>query len=294
MGRGRGKRLQLRNLLVVRQAASACLAIVVACTSVAGANSARAADAPTFGNSPTLRQDALRALPLSKLSPQGKSLSKKIIDDTTIFRRMPVQVIECDAEMFSFLVEHPDVVINIWDVLGVTKVSMKRIGPNSFRLDDGNGTTGDIHFLYRSPTQYVVYCEGTYSGSLLTRPIRGRCLLSLRSVPVRDAEERDYIQCRLDSFVQIDNVGADLFAKTFQSLLGGIADHNFRETTGFVAKVSEAAEDSPENVRRIADRLDQVPIATRRRFTEIGDRIGAEAIGVSASRTAARPGDVKK
>jgi hypothetical protein len=265
-----------------------------ACTINAGGDFARAADGPSFGSSSALRQDALRSMPLSKLTPQGKALSKRVLDDITVFRRMPTQVIESDAELFGFLVEHPDVVINIWDVLGVTKVSLKRLGPNSFRIDDGNGTTGDIHFLYRSPTQYLVYCEGTYTGSMLTRPIRGRCLLSLRAVPIRDAEERDYVQCRLDSFVQVENIGADLFAKTFQSLIGGIADHNFRETTGFVAKVSEAAEDSPDNLHRIAARLDQVPLTTRKEFTDIGDRIGAEAIGASVGRTASRPGDVKK
>jgi hypothetical protein len=92
--------------------------------------------------------------------------------------------------------------------------------------------------------------------------------------------------------VQIDNVGADLFAKTFQSVLGGIADHNFRETTAFVAKVHEAAEDSPDNLHRLAARLDRIPVTTKKQFTDIGDRIGAEALG--ATRTAALPAEVKK
>jgi len=261
------------------------VAIAVASSTLieGGVSKARADEGPTYGSSPVLRQDAMRTMPLAKLSPQGRALSKKVLDDVTIFRRMPTQTIECDTELFAFLIEHPDVVINIWEALGVTKVSLKRLGPSSFRLDDGAGTTGDIHFLYRSPTQDVVYCEGTYTGSMFARPIRGRCLLSLRSAAVRDADDRQYIQCRLDSFVQIDNVGAELFAKTFQSAIGGIADHNFRETTGFVAKVSEAAESSPDNLHRIAEKLNRVAPPTRRRFTEIGDRIGSEALGLGAS-----------
>jgi hypothetical protein len=297
--------LHHRLSLIVRRAALLGLLIVPASPAIGGAGAVAAAENPSFGSSTTLRNDALRSLPLSKLTQQGRSLSNRVLGDVTIFRRLPTQVIECDAEMFEFLVENPDLVINMWEVLGVTKVTMKRLGPTSYQLDDGHGTTGTIHYLYRSPTQHVVYCEGTYSGALIARPIRGRCVLSLRSVPVRDAEERDYVQCRLDSFVQLDNVGAEVIAKTFQTVLGGIADHNFRETTGFAAKVSEAAEESPENIHRIAARLTAVPDATKQRFTTIGDRIGAAALGLTedggpalagptGEKTASRPGDVKK
>ena len=143
---------------------------------------------PQGGSSQVMQQDAQRALPLSKLTPKGRELADRVLGDVTVFRRLPTQVIESDHEMYTFLVEHPDLVINIWEVMGLTKVVMNRIGPNSFRLNDGNGTTGDIHYLYRSPGHTLVYCEGTYTGSLMPRAIRGRCLLSLRSAGVRDAD----------------------------------------------------------------------------------------------------------
>lgn len=289
----------------VRRAVWLGLLLAPALPAIVAPHVADAAEAPAFGSTPAMRQDAARALPLSKLTPQGRALAAKVLGDVTIFRRLPTQVIESDSEMFGFLVENPDLVINIWEVMGVTKVSMKRIGPSSFQLDDGHGTTGTIHYLYRSPTQHVVYCEGSYVGSLLPRPIRGRCILSLRSVPIRDAQDRSYVQSRLDSFVQLDNAGVEVFAKTFQSVIGGIADHNFRETTSFAAKVSEAAEDTPENIRRLAARLDAVTPETKHKFTTIGDRIGSAALGLTddagpqlagqqGNSTAQRPGDVKK
>lgn len=235
-----------------------------------------------------MRQDAARNIPLTKLTQQGRALSSKVLNDPTVFRRLPTQTIECDAEMYAFLVEHPDLVINVWEVLGITKVSLKRTGPNSFRLDDGHGTTGELHFLYRSPSQYIVYCEGTYTGALFARPLRGRCLLSLRSTAVRDADEVSYMQCRLDSFVQIDNIGAEVFAKTFQSVLGGIADHNFQEISKFVATVSQAAETSPDNIDHIAAKLDRIDAPTKRQFSEIGRRVAARA-AEAATTVASRP-----
>jgi hypothetical protein len=248
-----------------------CAAIVAGL--VVGSGVSARADSPNHGSSPALRQDAHRALPLTRLTPHGKSLSSRVLNDVTIFRRLPTQVIESDPEMFTFLVDHPDLVINIWEVMGLTKVVLKRTGPHSFHIDDGNGTSGDIHYLYRSPAQTLVYCEGVYTGSMVPRPIRGRCILSLRCASVRDADSRDLIQCRLDSFLQLDNVGAEMFARTFQNLIGGIADHNFRETTGFAQGVSKACETTPENIQRIAAKLHRVTPEERQQFCDLGMKI---------------------
>ncbi len=239
------------------------------------------------GNSRELQADALRTLPLNKLTPQGRTLAVNIINDTTVFRRLPQQVIEADAELYLFMLEHPELVINMWEVMGVTKVTIKKIGATSYHIDDGQGTSGDIHFLYRSPSQHIVFCEGVYTGTLMPRPIKGRCILSLRSAHVRDADERSYLQCRLDSFVQLDNFGVEMFAKTFQTMIGGIADHNFRETTGFVSSVSAAAEAAPENLHRIASKCRNVAPETKQEFASISNRIYREVMGMTIPKAAA-------
>jgi hypothetical protein len=118
-----------------------------------------------------------------------------------------------------------------------------------------------------------------------SRPIHGRCLLALRSAAVEDADARQYIQCRLDSFVQIDNIGIEMFVKTFQGALGNVADHNFKETTGFVSGVSRTAEAAPENIQRIATKLQRVTPEERQEFVAIGHRVAARA-DQAAARTA--------
>ena len=82
-----------------------------------------AAEPTNHGSTVALRDDAVRALPLNKLTPQGKQLATKVLNDVTIFRRLPPQLIECDTDMYGFLVDNPDLVINIWEVMGVTKMA---------------------------------------------------------------------------------------------------------------------------------------------------------------------------
>jgi hypothetical protein len=267
---------------IVRAAAywACCAAIAASASSgeLRGADVPSAGGAP-FGSAANLRQDALRILPLSKLTAQGRTLTQGIINDTTVFRRLPTQQFECDADLYAFMLDYPELVINMWEVMGVTKVKLTRIGPSSFNLDDGNGTTGKIHILYRSPAQHVVYAEGNYVGSMVPRSIRGRCIVTIRHGQGRAADGRSIMQCRLDSFVQLDNLGLELIAKTFHSTLGNIADHNLKEITGFVTSVQQAAETAPENLARITAKCNRVPEQTKQDFLAIADRIYEQAMG---------------
>jgi hypothetical protein len=246
-----------------------------------GASQPSAGGAP-YGSAVNLRQDALRNMPLSKLTPQGRNLAQGIINDTTVFRRLPTQQFECDAELYTFMLDYPDLVINMWEVMGVTKVRLTRIGPNAFNLDDGAGTTGKIYVLYRSPSQHVVYAEGNYVGSMVPRAIRGRCVVTIRHGQGRSNDGRTVMQCRLDSFVQLDNFGVELLAKAFHTALGNIADHNLKEICGFVSSVHQAAETAPENLERITNRCGRIPEQTRNDFLVIADRIYEQAMGRAA------------
>jgi hypothetical protein len=263
--------------------AAACCGIVAA---LATAGELRAADGPVasaggapFGSAANLRQDALRNLPLSKLTPQGRKLAQAVIDDTTVFRRLPTQQFECDADLYAFMLDYPELVINMWEVMGVTKVRLAKMGPTSWSLDDGAGTTGKIYILYRSPAQHVVYAEGSYVGSMVPRGIRGRCVVTIRHGQGRAADGRTIMQCRLDSFVQLDNLAADLLAKAFHSALGNIADHNLKEITGFVSSVHQAAETAPDNLERITAKCGRIPDQTKHDFLAITDRIYDQAMG---------------
>jgi hypothetical protein len=99
----------------------------------------------------------------------------------------------------------------------------------------------------------------------------------MRSSEVGQAEERKSVRCRLDAFLQVDNVGAGMLAKTFQPLVGAAADHNFQETARFLAALNRAAELNQTGVRQMADRLDQVEEADREEFTAITDQLAAKA-----------------
>jgi hypothetical protein len=104
-------------------------------------------------------------------------------------------------------------------------------------------------------------------------------VVTIRHGQGRAADGRTIMQCRLDSFVQLDNFGVELIAKAFHTALGNIADHNLKEICGFVSSVHQAAETAPENLERIASRCGRIPEQTRSEFLTIADRIYDQAMG---------------
>ena len=250
------------------------IAALAACL-LAGA--ARGASPMQGTTSRQAREDALRSVPLAKLPIDKQAKVAKLLSDTTVFRRLPTQVIQCDPAFYTFLLEHPDVIVNIWSALGISEVRLTRTGDDTFQANDGAGTSGAVEYLYRGADMHVFYGEGLYTGAMFSKPVRGKCLLLLKSGYLRETNGRYYVTCRLDAFMHLDNVGVELLAKTFQPLIGPVADHNFRETVSFVESLNRAAEINYSGVQELAKKLDKISPETRREWSALSERVAIRA-----------------
>jgi hypothetical protein len=223
------------------------------------------------------RQDAVQSIPVDKLDAQARAKVASVLADAAFFRRMPIRVIACDPELYLFLAEHPDVIVNIWQVLGVTQVTMQRTDSGGFWVTDPAGTKGTAEYLYSDHDTQVIYTEGAYDGPLFARPVRGRGLLILKSGYVREPDGRHYVTTRMDAFMRVDNLGVELLTKAFSPLVGKVADINFTYTAGFVSHLSQTAETNHESVQRLAEKLDKVQPEVRDQFARLAQRVGERA-----------------
>ena len=211
-----------------------------------------------------------------------------MLSNVSLFRRLPVRVIQCDPDFYLLLVQHPDIVVNIWRLLGVTRMFVEQTGSNTFRVADGTGTVGTFEYLYHSPDTQVVYSEGTYEGPLFGKTIHCKTLAILKSGYVLEADGRYYITTRLEAFMNVQNLGAEILTKTFQPLVCRAADINFTQTAAFVGSLSRNAEVNPAGLRRLSGRLIRVPEEVRQQFAQAADR-AAERAAALPGRTAQRP-----
>ncbi len=232
--------------------------------------------APAGSNNRQVRDEAMRAIPLDKLPEDLRPKVASVLKNTSIFRRVPVQVIDCDPDLYLFLARHPEVVVNIWQLMGISRVSLVRTGANSYQGNDGSGTTGTVTLCYSNHDTQVVYAEGSYEGPMFSRPLRAQCVLVLRAGYIQETNGRYYITNRLDAFIHIDHAGLELIAKTFNPLVNKTVDINFRETIAFVGTVSRTAEANPPGMQRLSAKLTSTEPAIRDEFARISSDVSVK------------------
>jgi hypothetical protein len=215
------------------------------------------------------RQRVIAGLPMQRLTQQAQSRILSVANSPTLYRRLPTQAIDCDRDMFLFLTRNPEVLVGIWDLMGITKVQTQRIGPYKLEAQDGTGTDCTVDLVYGDPSLHIYVAEGSYDGKMVAKPIRGKGVFVLRSSYAQGADGRTTVTGTLDCFVQIESLGADLVARTLSGLIGRSADHNFVETARFIAQVSQASEKNPPAMIDVAHRMTQVNEPTKRQFIHV-------------------------
>jgi hypothetical protein len=254
-----------------RQAIFCCVAIGAIAPSLP---SAAAADEGQATSSRAAREDAIRAIPWRTMTPDDRRRAQFVIQNAGIYRRLPTRIIDCDPDMFTFLVQHPEVIVDVWRIMGISRVSLDKLPDGAFRGTDGAGTTGSVRYLHTSygpgaQNLAVVYADGAYDGKPFVTPIKAQSVMLLRSNAVQETNGRHYVTVRVDSFVNVQQMGIELVAKTVQPWINKMADQNFIETLSFISNFSRTAEKNPEGMQRLSARLATVDEPTRNELVQL-------------------------
>tara|TARA_R110002049_G_scaffold27321_2_gene94091 strand:- start:200694 stop:201599 length:906 start_codon:yes stop_codon:yes gene_type:complete len=233
------------------------------------------------------RKETLNALPMARLTPQARRRILSIAESPTFYRRLPTQAISCDRDMFLFLTRNPDVLVGIWDLLGITNVEIERKGPYQLQAVDGSGTSCTVDLVYGDPNLHVFVADGRYDGKMTAKPIEGKGVFILRSQYAIDADGGTTVTGKLDCFVHFDGIGVDLVVRTLSGLIGRSADNNFIETARFISQISQSAESNPPAMIDVAQRLPQVQPATKVQFVDVITTVAKRQ--AATPRTANRP-----
>src|SRR5688500_11267486 len=242
----------------------------------------RTAAAEASTSSRQAREEAIAALPLDKLNDQTQEKILAVAERPSIYRRMPHKVIPCDAGLYVFLLRNPEIILNIWQLMGVSGMSAQRTGAYTWRGNDGAGTLCDVELAFGTEEMHLAYGEGYYEGPLFKRRVSGRSVVLLRSEYRRGEEGREYVGNLVDVFLAIDNAGADLIAKTQYPLMGKTADTNFAETTKFLSKVSQTAEINGAGMQRLAGKLSGCGPQVREQFVQVSAAVQQKAVARAA------------
>jgi len=213
--------------------------------------------------------EAIAAIPFDRLTPDARAKIQAVVERPTIYRRLPNKSIVCSPEMYLFLLRNPEVVVNMWQLMGITTVQCKRLGPYTHEGADGIGTLAKMDLVYGTKDLHVYYADGYHEGPLFRKHFNGKCVLILRTTYDGHSDQNTNIMTQLDFFLAFENAGAEIVAKTVQPLVGKTADSNFAESLNFVAQMSRAAVQKGDGVQLLAKRLNNVDAEVRDQFVDV-------------------------
>lgn len=227
------------------------------------------------------RRRAVEAVPLARIAESQRRSIELCLKAATLYRRLPVETIPCDSALLDFAVTKPEAVVDMWRVLGISRLTLDPVGERQWRLSDGYGTVAVLRLVHheRQPRGglLVFHGRGAYTGPLSPKNLTGSCVLLVRhspAMPAVDGRERQSIQ--IDSFLDVDGVGLEIVTRTLQPLIVRSAAANLHEICLFMATLSDSARNNPEGVAVLASRLGQTAAADRQTLATIARRSAAQ------------------
>jgi len=246
----------------------------------------------TGSSSRKLRQEVVKQIPWAQLNVETKAKIADVVDKPNMYRSLPRMAIQIDPDYLHFLIRHPEVVVNIWELMGITDMKAKRIAPYRLQTDDGAGTTSEMELVYGSNDTHIYYGEGQYEGPVLRKKLTARCVVVVRTSPRNQGlglagqtagvvnKDRQMV-CQLDVFLKIPNAAAGLIVRTIQPIVGPTADHNFSESMKFLQRLNETTEENGYGVQEMGKRL-SVSRPVQEKFISVAGDVHQRAVSREA------------
>ncbi len=224
--------------------------------------------------SETAKNEAIRAIPFAKIESKYRPMVRNIVQDATLYRRLPTCVIDCHPELFTYAANNPDVLVAMWQALGISQIQLERTGADTFRLLDQAGTKGTLRLVEHecddhAQNRFIMVAEGGYDGKPIHLPVKAQCVLLLRSGSIKETNGRPYVAARLDTFFRIDRASMQLFAKVVHPWVGKMADQNFVDTMHFVGNLSHTAQTHPSAIGKLTDRIEGIRLERKEELLQI-------------------------
>lgn len=201
---------------------------------------------------------AIEALGLNRLPHQNQQLVQSIVDEVSIFRRLPGYRCEVDPKVHEYFVHHPEVAVSIWRAMGISQLQMWPTGEWSYGMDTKDGTTGTINVLYRSRESCLIMCHGMFKSPYLATPISARSVMHLRTTFSQDPSGRLFATHQADMFVALPSQKVETVAKLISPVSNVIIDRNFQEISLFIHVMWLAMGRQPGWVEQIAGDMDGI------------------------------------
>ena len=220
-------------------------------------------------SSRTALRAALAELPLDALRAEDAARARTILENRSLFRRLPKIGVDADPAVFQYFLTKPEAAVSIWQLLKISEFELKSTGKAKWEAKAQDGSSGTIHMVFATARQQLLICEGEYKSPLLPKPIRANALMHLRTDVKQTPDGAPLLEHDLDLFVEFPSQAVDTVAKVIAPMSNIVADRNFRELSVFVKFMSISMSRQPGWVERVVQRMDALTAAEKEELLQL-------------------------
>jgi len=198
------------------------------------------------------------SMPLNRLTPEQRKRATEVIQNCNQFRRLPSLRYTIDEPIYRYLLEHPDVAVSTWRVMGISQFEMWQTGPLEYEAAAVDGSEGLADILYRDAGQTLFICEGSYHHVLLPRPLQAAALIWFRAEYTPHESGTHIVTQHADVFVHFPSAGVAGLAKVLTPVTNGLMDRNIFEVSLYASLMSRGVRDEPEWIVDLAEDMEGV------------------------------------
>lgn len=220
-------------------------------------------------SSSDLQKKAASQLPLNLMTADKRQRAQKLLQSCNQYRRLPTLQYAIDEPIYRYLLQHPDVAVSTWRVMGISRFEMLQTGPLEYEAHAIDGSEGIADILYQDAAQTIFVCEGNYHNVLLPKPIEASALIWFRAHYAPGADGTHVVSQRADVFVRFPSASISTLAKMLTPVTNTMMDRNVLEISLYASMMSRAVRDEPEWVVQVAQQLDGVMPQRRVELTNV-------------------------
>jgi hypothetical protein len=185
----------------------------------------------------------------------------RVVDRPYLYCRGPVEVLKCQPELFTWLVDHPQWVAVFWRTLGMPVWSVEPTA-DGFVCRDGDDISVRFYRVCECPELRVFYCEGHSRGVLPATTMSVQLVLVYRYRFVRETDRRYYAVQQLEAFVSADNLAMQSLLRLGRSAWESTLERCLLELSLYFSAVCRLIERYPGWALEVAHNTpDQFPSA---------------------------------
>ncbi|HCS50556.1 hypothetical protein [Rubinisphaera sp.] len=205
-----------------------------------------------------LKEQAVNRLNNVRLTSSGRASANKMIEEMSLYRRLPEIRFEIDPETYDYFIGNPDFVVGLWQSMGISAINLKESAKYQYDMNNVDGTKCKIYYIKRSQNTNIVFCQGEFQSPFLKTPITANGLVCINAQFEKQPDGTTFVRHSADVFVSFPNVAIEAAARLISPVSNYIADRNFQEISLFMHSMHLSMTRQPRWVQDVAGKLNGV------------------------------------